>query len=76
MFYVDGASEPVDLSLPRYGLVQQGAGQEIPIVAIQAESHLPEQVLIGYRPLSGGNGICTLDEVDFLDDLAVSMRVE
>jgi hypothetical protein len=37
------------------------------VILIQAESRDDGKVLVGYRPLTGGNGICTLDEVDLLD---------
>jgi hypothetical protein len=67
VFYIDGPSEPVDLELPHCALLREETGQMLPIVAIQAETCVPGQVLIGYRPLDGGNGICTLDEVDLLD---------
>ena len=46
---------------------ENGQKEKLPVIAIQAESHIAGQVLIGYRPLSGGNGICTLDEIDLLD---------
>ncbi|NUN70942.1 MAG: hypothetical protein HUU02_14675 [Bacteroidetes bacterium] len=40
--------------------------EEIPAIAIQAE-FVDGQVLIGYRPLSGGNGVCAIDEVHFIN---------
>lgn len=67
VFYVDGPSEPVQIDLPHFAVFRDESGEKFPVIAIQAESHLAGQVLIGYRPLSGGNGICTLDEVELLD---------
>jgi hypothetical protein len=37
------------------------------VILIQAESRSDGEVFIGYRPLSGGIGICVLGEVDLLD---------
>lgn len=67
VFYVDGPCEPVGVTLPHCAVLHPENGQKLPVIAIQAESHIAGQVLIGYRPLSGGNGICTLDEIDLLD---------
>ena len=58
VFYVDGPAGPVEVALPHCALFRQENGQKLPVIAIQAESHVAGQVLIGYRPLSGGNGIC------------------
>jgi hypothetical protein len=38
-----------------------------PVVVIQVEVG-PRFTMVGYRPLSGGNGICMLDEVEFVVD--------
>src|ERR1022692_721031 len=66
VFYVEGPSEPVGLTLPHCGLLREENGQKLLVIIIQAESHQAGEVLIGYRPLRGGNGICTLHEVDLL----------
>ena len=35
-------------------------GSALPVILIQAESRDDGKVLVGYRPLNGGNGICLL----------------
>jgi len=71
VFYVENPSEtdsnPIDLDLPRWGLLTGENGDVSPVILVQAERHSVEKVLIGYRPLDGGNGICTIDEVAVLD---------
>ncbi len=41
------------------------SGERQPVVVVQAE-HGPSGVILGVRPLSGGNGICMLEEVELL----------
>jgi hypothetical protein len=67
VFYVDGPSQAADVPLPCCALVHEEGARVIPVILIQAESRDDGKVLVGYRPLSGGNGICMLDEVDLLD---------
>jgi len=70
VFYFDRPDvtvRPIDLDLPRCGLLRDDRGNITPVVAVQAESHPPGKVLVGYRLLTGGNGICTIDELELLD---------
>jgi hypothetical protein len=70
VFYFDRPDvtvRPIDSDLPRCGLLRDDRGNITPVVAVQAESHPPGKVLVGYRPLTGGNGICTIDELELLD---------
>jgi hypothetical protein len=39
----------------------------VPVIIIQAEQG-PDRVIVGYRPLAGGNGVCTLDELELLHE--------
>jgi hypothetical protein len=39
----------------------------VPVIVIQAEQG-PQAVLAGYRPITGGNGVCTLEELELLDE--------
>jgi hypothetical protein len=48
-------------------LLHEDGSKVVPVILIQAEIRDDGKVLVGYRPLSGGNGICMLDEVDLLD---------
>jgi hypothetical protein len=67
VFYVDGPSQAAEFPLPRCALLHEAGAKILPVILIQAESRDDGKVLVGYRPLSGGNGICMLDEVDLLD---------
>jgi hypothetical protein len=67
VFYVDGPSQAADLRLPRCALLAEEGGNAQPVIAIQAEVRYDGEVLIGYRPLTGGNGICMLKELVLLD---------
>lgn len=67
VFYVDGPSEAATLSLPRCALLRENGGHARPVVVIQAEVRFDGKIFVGYRPLAGGNGVCTLDELDLLD---------
>ena len=49
------------------------SGQSLPVIVIQAEQG-PNGVNVGYRPMSGGNGICLLDELELLPDIDVRFR--
>ena len=67
VYYVNGATEPADLSLPACGYQRLEDGTEQAVVVIQAEA-TSDGTLLGVRPLSGGNGICLDSEVRFLPD--------
>ena len=67
VFYVDGPSQAADVSLPHCALLHEEGGAQSPVILIQAENRSDGEVLVGYRPLRGGNGICVMGEVDLLD---------
>ncbi len=67
VFYIDGPSQAAEVRLPRCALLHEEGGKVLPVILIQAESRSDGEVLVGYRPLVGGNGICMLGEVDLLD---------
>ena len=69
VFFVANPSEvdssAMELDLPRCALLNE-EGKISPVIIIQAERH-GAQTLIGFRPLGGGNGICTREEVLLLN---------
>lgn len=67
VFYVNGVSNPASVAVPLCGLLSEKGAASLPVVVIQAESRYDGQVLFGYRPFKGGNGICMSDEVQFVD---------
>jgi len=66
-FYMVGSSPAADITLPHCAVLQIENGKRLPVILIQAESDGNGRVLVGYRPLNGGNGVCMLWEVDLLD---------
>ena len=69
VFYIRDAEEigavHADIGLPRCAIFSED-GQSTPVVIIQSE-RLGDKHTVGYRPLSGGNGICTIAEVELLE---------
>jgi hypothetical protein len=68
-FYLQGAAEfarPKSLFLPRCAWLASEGAERTAIVIVQAEE-TEQKTYIGFRDLVGGNGICTLDEVEFVD---------
>jgi hypothetical protein len=65
VFYIQDAEQtgvlPVDVGLPRCAIFTED-GQSIPVIVIQSE-RMDDTLSVGYRPLSGGNGICTSAEI-------------
>jgi hypothetical protein len=58
---------PYDVDLPHCALlVDEESGEKLPVIIVQAE-RAGEVILVGYRFLTGGNGICTLPEIELLD---------
>jgi hypothetical protein len=74
VFYVASPSLAADMVLPRYGLLREGDTEPLPVVLIQAERRDDGEVIVGYRPLAGGNGICFLKELELLDDPEAASR--
>ena|ERR1700730_3893159 len=56
----------VDIGLPHCAIVSAD-GEKVPAIVIQSE-RADEKHYIGYRPISGGNGICVLSEVELLTE--------
>ena len=67
VFFVQGESTVSPMALPCCAIQYLEDGSAQPVVVIQAEI-APYGVNIGVRPLSGGNGICTTEEVRLLPD--------
>lgn len=56
-----------DLPLPCCAIHREDDSEhELPVIAIQAEI-VNEKILVGYRMITGGNGICVLSELEILD---------
>ena len=67
VFYLQG-DEPsvhIDIGLPHCAILS-AEGQSVPVVIIQSE-RAGEKHYVGYRPVSGGNGICMIFEVQLLE---------
>lgn len=62
VFYMDGTSAPAEFDLPCCAIQFMDDGNEQPVIVIQAEI-TEDGILLGVRPLAGGNGICMEDEV-------------
>jgi hypothetical protein len=61
--------EPVQLDLPSCAIVrEEGVGEETPVILIQAERLDDGTIAVGYRLLTGGVGIATLDDVELLSE--------
>lgn len=68
VFYAPNATTAAaSMSLPCCAYQQLEDGSEQPVVVIQAEL-APEGIILGVRPLSGGNSICLVTEVRLLPD--------
>jgi len=62
------SNTPHSMPLPAPAIVRaDDQPRPIPVIIIQAEQG-PNGVLIGYRPLKGGNGVCSLSEVELLGE--------
>ncbi len=62
----DISNTPHHMSLPALALLRTDDGpRSIPVIIIQAEEG-PRGVIVGYRSLEGGNGVCLLSELDLL----------
>jgi hypothetical protein len=65
-------SQPVPLNLPRCAVLHDEDGGTTPVIVIQVEESDngsgSVKVFAGYRPLTGGNGICMLDQLELLSE--------
>jgi len=67
VFYVPTGSEAATMQLPCCAMLSQEDGSEQQVVVIQAElAPRGDGTILGVRPLSGGNVICTTGEVTLL----------
>ena len=67
VFCIPEGSTPESIPLPACGIQKDSeSGKETPVVIIQAEKAAGE-VVLGVRYLQGGNGMCSLNKVEFLD---------
>ncbi len=68
VFVVPSGSMPCESNLPICAIHKNSeTSQRVPVVVIQAEQ-IGNNVTLGVRYLDGGNGICTLEEVELLDE--------
>ncbi len=70
VFFLNSGSRqqpfPRNLPIPCCGIqIDPQSRSETPVVVIQAES-IGEECTVGVRYLDGGNGVCTLEEVQLL----------
>jgi hypothetical protein len=56
-------AEFADIGLPHCAILSESGA---PVVIIQSE-RADDKHYIGYRPLSGGNGVCLISEVELLE---------
>jgi hypothetical protein len=70
VFYQENADDidavHVDIDLPHCAIVRAD-GANIPAIVIPSE-RADDKHYIGYRPISGGNGVCVLSEVELLSE--------
>lgn len=68
VFMVPTGSQPVDADLPMCAIqVDEETHKRTPVVIIQAEQY-GNNVALGVRYINGGNGVCTYEEVDLLQE--------
>lgn len=66
-FYIEGdraTLKPIALSLPACAILREEK-KETPVIVMQAEE-TPRSKTVGVRFLTGGNGVCTLEELEIL----------
>jgi len=74
VFYLDLSegqeNRPVDLNLPRCAILHEEGEGDLPVIIIQAEegNNGTVQLIAGYRPLTGGSGICMLNQLELLPE--------
>jgi hypothetical protein len=76
VFYLDLSegqeSHPIDLDLPRCAILHEEGEGDLPVIVIQAEEGNngagAVERIAGFRPLTGGSGICMLHQLEFLSE--------
>lgn len=68
VFAAPGAdAKPIDLKLPRCAIhTDEETGKRTPVIVVQAED-VRGLKTVGYRDLSGSEGVCLLSELELLD---------
>ena len=67
VFMIPEGSIPCDTDLPICAIhTDEETGERTPVIIIQAEQ-INNSITLGVRYLDGGNGVCTLDEVELLE---------
>ena len=64
--YASNTAHHIRLPAPAI-LHAQDEPNPVPVIIIQAERG-PNGVIVGYRTLAGGNGVCTLNELELLNE--------
>jgi hypothetical protein len=67
VFYTSNGGTVSDLEIPFCALMNSDRGDAVPVIAIQAEQ-AGDQIIVGVRFIHGGNGICTLPELQILEE--------
>ena len=69
VFAIESAKphRPWSMVLPRCGLEHRSDGTTVAVIVVQAEE-FNGKVMLGVRYITGGNDVCTIDEVDLFDD--------
>ena len=65
VFCIPSGSIPHKMPLPICAIYVDEVGQRTPVIIIQAEEH-DETIIIGARPLDGGNMVCTFPELEIM----------
>jgi len=61
------SSQPIDLHIPRCAIhTDQQTGRKTPVIVVQAED-VGGRKTIGFRFLTGAEGVCLLSELELLD---------
>jgi len=67
VFMIPDGSIPCDTDLPICAIhTDKETGERTPVIVIQAEQ-INNSITLGVRYLDGGNGVCTLNEVELLE---------
>jgi hypothetical protein len=65
-------SRPIDLDLPRCAVLHDENEGDLPVIVIQAEEGNngsgAVEAIAGYRPLTGGIGLCMLYQLELLTE--------
>lgn len=71
VFYIDDQELehfPIDIEIPKLAYqINQETGEKILSVVIQAEK-IGEEEIVGLRYFDGGNGVCALFELEFVNE--------